>query len=106
MKLLTKEIEKALKKTPLYSTDGQGDNAKVIVKFFNPCGVGTWLVTEGAQEEDGDWFFFGKVELGYDWEWGYFTLSQLQEIKLPFGMGIEREIYTPVKKRTVSDLMR
>ena len=40
MKLITKAIEKELLKHPLYSTDGQ-ENKKVIVKFFNPCGVGT-----------------------------------------------------------------
>ena len=34
MKLITKAIENQIKKYPLYSQDGLGENAKVIVKFF------------------------------------------------------------------------
>ena len=91
MKLLTKEIERKLEKRPLYSTDGQ-KTKEVIVKFFNPCGAGRWFVCEGERQEDGDWLFFGLVEL-LEKEWGYFTLSELQNLKLPFGMGIERDLH-------------
>ena len=45
MKLITKAIENQIKKYPLYSQDGLGENAKVIVKFF--FGNWTWLATEG-----------------------------------------------------------
>lgn len=91
MKLITKAIEKAIEKHPLYSTDGQ-TKKKVICKFFNPCGLGTWLVFEGERRPNGDWLFFGLVDL-YDKEMGYFTLSQLQSVKLPFGLTIERDKY-------------
>ena len=37
--LLNSEEEK-FANTPLYSTDGQGINAEVLVKYFNPCGSG------------------------------------------------------------------
>jgi hypothetical protein len=41
MMMLTKENRKALPK--LYSTDGVPAKEKVaVVKFFNPCGRGTW----------------------------------------------------------------
>lgn len=103
MKLLTKEIEKKLEKAPLYSTDGQGTQARVIVKFFNPCGRGTWLITEGERQPDGDWVFYGYCHI-YDWEWGYITLSELQSVKLPYGLKIERDIYT--KGGTVEELMK
>ena len=43
MKLITKAIEKKLLNTPLYSTDGNTVK-DVLVKFFNPCGAGTWYV--------------------------------------------------------------
>ena len=89
MKLITKDIEKKLAKFPLYSTDGQKEK-EVIVKFFNPYGGGRWYVCEGEKQENGDWLFFGLVEL-IEKEWGYFTLSQLQSIKTPFGLGIERD---------------
>jgi len=91
MELLTDEIKKALPK--LYSTeDIPVDNKEIICKFFNPMGAGTWYVVEGDQQPDGDWQFFGLVDL-LEKEWGYFTLSELQSIKLPFGMGIERDIH-------------
>lgn len=89
MKLLTKAIEDKLAKFPLYSQDGLPEK-EVVVKFFNPMGAGRWFVTEGEKQDDGDWLFFGLVEL-QEKEWGYFTLSQLQSVKLPFGMGIERD---------------
>ena len=92
MKLLTDAIKKAL--PPLYSTeDIPTDQKEVVVKFFNPMGVGTWEVYEGSKNVEGDWLFFGRVDLGYDGaEWGYFSLSELQRIKLPMGLGIERDI--------------
>ena len=89
MKLITKAIEKELEKHPLYSTDGQKEK-DVIVKFFNPYGGGRWYVCEAEKQEDGDWLFFGLVEL-FEHEFGYFTLSELQSIKTPYNLGIERD---------------
>lgn len=92
MKLITKAIEAKLLKTPLYSTEAQSEEEKKpIVKFFNPCGAGTWIVYEGDKLPDGDWEFFGKVDLGYGFEWGYFRFSELESIRLPFGLKIERD---------------
>jgi hypothetical protein len=92
MQLLTEKIKKAL--PPLYSTEGTPtDQKEIVVKFFNPVGVGTWEVYEGSQNLEGDWLFFGRVDLGYDGaEWGYFSLSELESLKLPMGLGIERDI--------------
>ena len=89
MKLLTKKIEEKLAKFPLYSTDGHNEK-EVIVKFFNPYGIGRWYVCEGEKQDNGDWLFFGLVEL-FEKEWGYFTLSELQSIRTPYGLGIERD---------------
>ena len=93
MKLMTKELEKKIAANPIYSKDGQGTAAEVIVKFFYPYGVGTWLVTEGEKLEDGDYEFFGYVDMGYGYECGYFRLSQLASIKNRFGLGVERDLY-------------
>ena len=90
MKLITKSIENKLLKNPMYSTDGKSIK-NVLVKFFNPCGIGTWYVFEAEKNGD-DWKFFGLVDL-YDKELGYFALSELESIKLPFGMSIERDRY-------------
>lgn len=59
-----------------------------VVKFFNPFGAGLWLATE--LDSDGD-ILFGLADLGYP-ELGSFSLVELASIRLPFGMGIERDI--------------
>ena len=59
MQLMTPEIEQKLKDYPLYSQDGKGDEAQVVVKYFNPVGAGTWYVLEGEKQENGDYLFFG-----------------------------------------------
>ena len=92
MKLITKKIESDLLKHPIYSQDGKGEDAVVICKFFNPCGAGTWYVLEGEKLENGDWEFFGIVDL-FEREYGYFRLSELQSVRLPFGAKIERDMY-------------
>ena len=83
MKLLTKEIISKFEKHPFHSQDGKGMDAEVLVKYFNPCGTGTWLIT-------------GYCHI-YEWEWGYLMLSELASLRLPFGLTIERDIYTARK---------
>ena len=60
-----------------------------VVKFFNPFGQGTWLATE--LDEDGD-ILFGLADLGYP-ELGSWSLSEMTAIRLPVGMGIERDLH-------------
>ena len=103
MKLLTKEIEKRLEARPYRSQDGTGFNAEVVVKFFNPVGAGEWLITEGEKQDDGDWLLYGYCHI-FEWEWGTVMLSELQSLKLPFGLGIERDMYTG-RKQTVKDFL-
>jgi len=86
MKLLTKAIEKKLPK--LYSQENE-KNPKIIVKFFHPMSSYTWYAYEGERQENGDWLFFGLVD-GHEKELGYFTLEQLEEIKV-MGLGVERD---------------
>lgn len=102
MKLLTEELVQKFEEYPLYSQDGKSGDAKVIAKFFNPMGQGTWLITEGdiIRDEQGnieDVEMFGFVNLvGMEYaELGYVSLNELQSIKLPFGMTIERDLYYP-----------
>jgi len=89
MKLLTKELRERFNKV------GRQEEIKdplVIAKFFNPTGVGTWYATEYNQEIK---MFFGYVSIFGDWndEWGYFSLVELESLKGPFGLGIERDLY-------------
>lgn len=92
MKLLTKEIQERLKKeAPLYSKDGKGKNAEVICRLYIPD-VAEYLVTEGEEQPDGDWllFSYGKIHF---WEWGYISLNEVENIRLPDGTGFICEEY-------------
>jgi len=61
-----------------------------VVKLFNPLGAATWLATELG--EDGD-TLFGLADLGFGYpELGLFSLSEIASLRLPFGLGIERDI--------------
>lgn len=91
MKLITKEVEAKLLKHPLYSQE-KNKTPEVLVKFFTPWSNWTWYVTEGNKTETGDWEFFGLVE-GQEKELGYFTLSELQSVRGPAGLKIERDMY-------------
>lgn len=104
MKLLTDNIKKSLDKHPFGSTEMLGTKARVLVKFFNPCGPGTWLVTEGEKQKDDTYEFFGYVKLFEDvgWEAGYFTQKELEAVELPFRMKIERDLHC---SGTVEELM-
>ena len=87
MKLLTKAIKKRLPK--LYETENVKAEDKVLqVKFFSPVGSWTWY----GVEFDGEDSFFGYVR-GHADEWGYFSLQELEEVRLPMGLKIERDMY-------------
>lgn len=60
----------------------------VFAKFFFPASGWTWFVTEGDETDD-DFLFFGHV-IGFEAEWGYFSLSELESIEIS-GMRIERD---------------
>lgn len=62
-----------------------------VVKLFNPCGAATWILTEIM--EDGD-TLFGLCDLGFGSpELGYVSLAEIESIKLPLGLRIERDLY-------------
>jgi len=87
MKLLTKAILAKLPKL------GKSVGHIAQVKFFNPCGFATWF----ASEFDGNDTFYGWAILHPGCgEYGYFSLSELQSVKLMAGLGIERDMhFTP-----------
>ncbi|KKC23874.1 DUF2958 domain-containing protein [Sphingomonas sp. SRS2] len=60
-----------------------------ILKLFNPCGAATWLATELDRDDD---TLFGLADLGFGCpELGSFSLSEIASVRLPFGLGIERD---------------
>jgi hypothetical protein len=62
----------------------------VFAKFFFTASGWTWFVTEGGPEGD-DFLFYGHV-VGFEREWGYFALSELEEVDVS-GFRVERDIY-------------
>jgi hypothetical protein len=87
MKLLPECVAKRL--PPLYSQEEQGSNAIAVVKFFTPWTGWTWYASEYSPDER---IFFGVV-VGQEREFGYFSLDELEEIRGPGGLTIERDLY-------------
>ncbi|MFH1726877.1 MAG: DUF2958 domain-containing protein [Pseudomonadota bacterium] len=86
MKLLTKELIKKFKET---GSQENNPNPKIICKFFTPWLNWTWYATEYDPEIR---IFYGLVH-GYEKEWGYFSLNELETLKGPMGLGVERDLY-------------
>src|SRR3990172_2868937 len=107
-KLLTKEIRNRL--PALYSTEQQKnyDDAIAQIKFFAPDSSWYWFATEGGpilDEDDPtkeiDYHFFGLV-FGHEAELGYFSLSELESARGPWGLKIERDMdFEPITLREV-----
>ena len=92
MELLPVELRKTL--PPLYSQESC-PTPIVHVKLFTPDSSFTWFVTEGAEQEDGDWLLFGLV-IGFEEEWGYSLLSEIASVRGPLGLRVERDLwFTP-----------
>jgi hypothetical protein len=72
------------------ATEIETDHVPVL-KLFNPLGAATWLATE--LDADGD-TLFGLADLGFGCpELGAFSLSEIASVRLPLGLGIERDPY-------------
>ena len=88
MKLITKEIERCL----LENGRRPDEDHRPVVKFFNPCGAATWLITQMDPDEPD--ILFGLADLGFGCaELGSVRLSELESVKGPLGLGIERDLY-------------
>ena len=74
---------------------------KVVVKLFNPTGIGTWWLTELDPETD---IAFGVAQL-QEREAGYIDLKEICEFKGQFGLGIERDMYFESNKHTIEDIL-
>lgn len=108
MKLLTKADLCKLQSQDMYHQNGPGrelsaDESMVYVKFFTPDAQWTWFAVSASQCPDtGNVQFFGLVK-GLETELGYFWLSELESVRGPLGLAVERDLYwTPVP---LSDLM-
>lgn len=64
----------------------------------NPTGSISWL-KENLANRCGD-------NIGYGWEWGWFSLRELEELRFPpFWLGVERDMYLPAETK-VMDIIK
>ena len=133
MKLLTKELMRQIPMIHS-TNDVSLEDKIIVAKFFTPDSNWTWFVVEGETYVDGttdewdasdpperkaislsdalldgygpdnlDILFFGVVR-GFELEWGYFALEELQSVRGPLGLAIERDLYwTPKKWSEIPD---
>ena len=74
-------------------------NQKVVVKLFNPTGLGTWYLTE-LNEVDNVAFGLSCLQ---EKELGYVDLNELTAFKGQFGLGVERDKTFPMNKKTLEE---
>lgn len=95
MKLLTSEIAarlaaNALARVAAIERGAREPDPEPVVRFFNPVGAATWLATE----IDADGILFGLADLGFGCpELGSFSAAELEAVRLPYGLGIERDLH-------------
>ena len=87
MKLITKTLEDRFKEI---GDQSEISDPIIVAKFFNPCGSQTWYASEYDQQTG---VCFGYVTGMYFDEWGRFSVHELEALKLPYGLGIERDIF-------------
>lgn len=94
MKLINDEVKKR------FSEVGSQENTSdpiVVAKFFNPAGAQTWFATEYDEKQN---ICYGYVTGMHQDEWGYFSITEMEQVKLPFGLSIERD--TSSSEKTIS----
>ena len=103
MQLMTKKQEEQLVKNhELQNANPDKDmKNKAVIKLFNPTGIGTWYISEYDPETK---IAFGVADLG-DAEMGSFALWELEQLKLPMGLKIERDLSFPENKHTLQECL-
>lgn len=101
MKLITKAIEKAFQKQG-YCGDKQMSEIKIVCKLFNPVGADTWYLYEHVEND----IYMAFVTLGDPdcAEIGTISLNELESLRLPFGLKIERDRYFDPLSRTLKEV--
>lgn len=94
MTLLSPDIRFALRANDIARRAAQQTSQREpdpvpVLKLFNPIGAAIWIATELAPDDDA---LFGAADLGFGApELGYFSLSEIAAVRLPWGLRIERD---------------
>ena len=99
MKLFTKSIEARLVKNYELAKQGKEEELKVVVKLFNPTGLGTWYRTYMNPESNVAW---GLAHI-HEKEQGFINVAELKEFKGRMGLGIERDRMFQSNKKTLKE---
>ncbi len=96
----------------LSSGEEKGLDTLAQVKFLMPDGDWIWYASAGSPVHEGEYFdngeekmdfvFFGLV-VGLETELGYFSLSELESVRGPTGLPVERDLR--FKPRSLNELM-
>ncbi len=99
-RLLTEELKNVLPR--LRGQEGASDPV-VYAAFYFPGSDWIWFATEG-ELVGSDFTFFGYV-IGFEREWGNFSLRELEEVNV-HGLSIERDCHFEPRplSRCLSDL--
>jgi len=100
MKLMPTELADTFPK--LYEQQDKADDAVVHAKYFTPDSSWTWYCLEYCSES-GD--MFAWVDSGYCQEYGYVNLREMESVRGPLGVRIERDLYLPAGF-TIADAKR
>lgn len=63
-----------------------------VVKFFDPAGAATWLITEVVPNEPDRLFGLCDLGMGYP-ELGYVSFSELKSVRNRLGIPLERDLF-------------
>ena len=73
----------------LYETEDVKDPI-CHVKLFTPDSNWTWYVTEISKDDTNECFGF---VIGHESELGYFNLEEIQSVRGPLGLPVERDLH-------------
>ena len=76
-RLITPDLEKAMKDYPLYSQDSKKKDALCIAVFF--IGSARWYILEGQREYD-DFVLFGIIVGLAETEYGYISANEMASV--------------------------
>ncbi len=91
MSLIPDDLKKLMLANGKRSARGEHFDPFPVVKLFTPWGAATWLLTK-LDPSDQD-IAFGLCDLGMGFpELGSVRLSEVESVKGPFGLGVERDL--------------
>jgi hypothetical protein len=86
LELLPQDVREKLPE--LYANEELGLAAQALVKLFTPDSSWTWY----CSSFDGHDICFGLV-IGFEAEFGYFSVRELESVRGPLGLPIERDLH-------------